>query len=97
MTVTTAPAGGAPAVGTGSAGTPDSAAFLARVRDFVDTEVIPHAQEWDETERLPRSVLDRVAELGLWAPFLPVGQGGSQHGVGHRVRRRLGGVSPRLT
>lgn len=52
-------------------------ASLAEVREFVDTEVAPNAEEFDQTERLPRSILDRVGELGLWAPFLPVDVGGA--------------------
>ncbi|MPZ81179.1 MAG: acyl-CoA dehydrogenase [Actinophytocola sp.] len=50
---------------------------LATVREFVDTEVIPNAEAWDQAEALPRSVLDRVGELGLWAPFLPADVGGA--------------------
>lgn len=52
-------------------------ASLAEVREFVDTEVAPNAEEFDQTERLPRSILDRIGELGLWAPFLPVDVGGA--------------------
>jgi methoxymalonate biosynthesis protein len=55
----------------------DPEAVLASVRAFVDTEVAPHAEEWDQAERLPRSILDRVGELGLWAPFLPTEVGGA--------------------
>jgi len=50
---------------------------LATVREFVDSEVIPNAEEWDRTERLPRSIVDRVGELGLWAPFVPAEDGGA--------------------
>ncbi|MFB9904425.1 acyl-CoA dehydrogenase family protein [Allokutzneria oryzae] len=48
-----------------------------RVREFVDAEVAPNAEEFDRTERLPRSLLDQVGSLGLWAPFLPAEVGGS--------------------
>jgi methoxymalonate biosynthesis protein len=55
----------------------DREATLAEVRAFVDDEVAPNAEEFDQSERLPRSLLDRVGELGLWAPFLPVELGGA--------------------
>lgn len=55
----------------------DPEAVLADVRAFVDTEVAPNAEEYDQNERLPRSILDRVGELGLWAPFLPTEVGGA--------------------
>lgn len=49
----------------------------AEVGRFVDDEVAPRANEIDRTERMPEQVLDRVAELGLWAPFLPPESGGT--------------------
>jgi methoxymalonate biosynthesis protein len=55
----------------------DPEAVLADVRAFVDTEVVPNAEEYDQNERLPKSILDRVGELGLWAPFLPTEVGGA--------------------
>ncbi|HEV2779521.1 MAG TPA: acyl-CoA dehydrogenase family protein [Actinophytocola sp.] len=54
-----------------------STAILDDVRAFVDTEVAPNAEEFDRAERLPRALLDRVGELGLWAPFLPAEVGGA--------------------
>jgi alkylation response protein AidB-like acyl-CoA dehydrogenase len=61
------------AIGVSRPAVPD----LATVREFVDSEVVPDAEEWDRTERLPRSILDRIGELGLWAPFVPVEDGGA--------------------
>jgi methoxymalonate biosynthesis protein len=51
-------------------------AGLAEVRRFVDLEIAPHANTFEREERIPREVLSRVAELGLWAPFLPSEFGG---------------------
>ncbi|NJQ15275.1 acyl-CoA dehydrogenase [Streptomyces bohaiensis] len=48
----------------------------APVREFVDRELVPHADAWDREERLPPEILGRVGELGLWAPFLPPEHGG---------------------
>ncbi|MEI5103010.1 acyl-CoA dehydrogenase family protein [Streptomyces sp. PmtG] len=46
------------------------------VRAFVDAEIVPYADEWDQDERLPEKILHRIGELGLWAPFLPPEAGG---------------------
>jgi alkylation response protein AidB-like acyl-CoA dehydrogenase len=51
-------------------------AGLAEVRRFVDLEIAPHANTFERAEWIPREVLSRVAELGLWAPFLPSEFGG---------------------
>ncbi|WP_089922842.1 acyl-CoA dehydrogenase family protein [Lentzea albida] len=52
-------------------------ADLAEVVRFVDQEIAPHANAFEKAERIPREVLSRVAELGLWAPFLPSESGGA--------------------
>jgi methoxymalonate biosynthesis protein len=49
---------------------------LAAVREFVDQELMPYAGEYDESGKLPEQLLQRVSELGLWAPFLPAEVGG---------------------
>ncbi|GHH38864.1 acyl-CoA dehydrogenase family protein [Lentzea cavernae] len=51
-------------------------AGLVEVRRFVDLEIAPHANAFERAERIPWEVLSRVAELGLWAPFLPSEFGG---------------------
>ncbi|MEV6164509.1 acyl-CoA dehydrogenase family protein [Streptomyces sp. NPDC052052] len=55
----------------------DPGDVLGPVRAFVDTEIVPYAEEWDQAERLPPQILARIGELGLWAPFLPPSDGGS--------------------
>ncbi|MFI5585708.1 acyl-CoA dehydrogenase family protein [Amycolatopsis sp. NPDC051758] len=50
---------------------------LVVVGRFVDDEVGPHANAWEQAEEIPDDVRRRVAELGLWAPFLPVESGGA--------------------
>ncbi|MCX2953671.1 acyl-CoA dehydrogenase family protein [Lentzea sp. NEAU-D7] len=52
-------------------------AGLAEVRRFVDLEIAPHANAFERAEWIPREVLSRVAELDLWAPFLPSEFGGA--------------------
>ncbi|MBB5936682.1 acyl-CoA dehydrogenase family protein [Streptomyces zagrosensis] len=52
-------------------------AGLDKIRAFVDTEIAPFADAWDQAEQLPSELLTRIGELGLWAPFLPPDDGGS--------------------
>ena len=51
-------------------------ADLAEVGRFVDLEIAPRANTFEREEWIPREVLSRVADLGLWAPFLPPEFGG---------------------
>ncbi|EOD69112.1 acyl-CoA dehydrogenase family protein [Amycolatopsis vancoresmycina] len=46
-------------------------------RAFVDEHIVPFADAWDKAGRIPEDVLDKIAEAGLWAPFLPPALGGS--------------------
>jgi len=39
--------------------------FRATVRAFVDKEVAPHVEEWEQAGRLPRWIWPRMGELGL--------------------------------
>ncbi|WP_030107144.1 acyl-CoA dehydrogenase family protein [Actinoalloteichus caeruleus] len=56
---------------------PPTAPDPTLVRDFVDTEIRPRVERYDEDERVPDDLLRRVTELGLWAPFLPEEHGGT--------------------
>ncbi|HET6709442.1 acyl-CoA dehydrogenase family protein [Amycolatopsis sp.] len=49
----------------------------AAARAFVDEHVVPFADAWDKAGRIPEDLLDKIAEAGLWAPFLPPALGGS--------------------
>lgn len=46
-------------------------------RAFVDEHIVPFADAWDKAGRIPEDLLDKIAEAGLWAPFLPPALGGS--------------------
>lgn len=46
-------------------------------RSFVDKEVIPHVKSWEEKGEIPRSVTDRVAELGFFGMPIPEEYGGA--------------------
>jgi butyryl-CoA dehydrogenase len=46
-------------------------------RDFVDREVVPQAKEWEERGEIPRSVVDRMAKLGMMGAPIPQEYGGA--------------------
>ena len=52
-------------------------AFRAQVRRFVETEVAPHAEAWEETGRIPREIFHRMGELGLLGITFPEQYGGT--------------------
>jgi acyl-CoA dehydrogenase len=39
--------------------------FRATVRQFVEREITPHAEEWEAAGRLPKSIFQRMGELGF--------------------------------
>jgi butyryl-CoA dehydrogenase len=45
-------------------------------RDLCRAELVPHAQEWDHAEELPRSLVGTLAEAGFLAAALPEELGG---------------------
>lgn len=56
-------------------------AFRAQVRRFVETEVAPHADAWEETGRIPREIFRRMGELGLLGITFPERYGGTEGDV----------------
>ncbi|MDW4572105.1 acyl-CoA dehydrogenase family protein [Microbacterium sp. M3] len=55
----------------------ERAAILEAVRDFAQTELAPHALEWDRTSHFPRETLQRGGELGLGGIYVREDVGGS--------------------
>ncbi len=47
------------------------------VRDFAETEIRPHAREWDEKQEFPREVFTKLGEMGLMGVVWPAEYGGS--------------------
>ncbi len=47
------------------------------VRDFVRTEVAPHATRWDKEERFPKELVPKLADLGLLGIRIPEEFGGA--------------------
>jgi glutaryl-CoA dehydrogenase (non-decarboxylating) len=57
--------------------TEDQQAILKTVREFTQKEIAPHIKEWDEKQHFERSVLDKMASLGLLGICIPEEYGGA--------------------
>ena len=49
---------------------------LANVRQFVDKEVIPNAQELEHSDTYPQHIVDQMREMGLFGLMIPEEYGG---------------------
>src|ERR671914_523681 len=56
---------------------PEQRDFAATVREFVDEEIRPNAERWDEEHELPMSAVKQMGELGLFGLPFPEELGGS--------------------
>ncbi|MCW2513617.1 MAG: acyl-CoA dehydrogenase [Mycobacterium sp.] len=52
------------------------AEIVATVRQFVDKEVIPHAQQLEHADAYPQAIVDQMCELGLFGLMIPEEYGG---------------------
>src|SRR3981189_1349781 len=50
--------------------------IVATVRQFVDKEVIPTAQELEHTDTYPQAIVDAMKEMGLFGLMIPEECGG---------------------
>ena len=46
--------------------TADHEIFRRMVRQFVEKEVTPHAEEWEKNRAIPRAIWNRMGELGFF-------------------------------
>ncbi len=60
-------------------------AFRATVRRYVDNELLPHVDAWDEAETFPRSVYRSAGELGLLGLGYPEQYGGTDGDLFHEM------------
>lgn len=51
-------------------------AFRDTVRRFVDEELVPHHDTWEDAQIVPRSVWRRAGDMGLLCPNMPEAYGG---------------------
>jgi alkylation response protein AidB-like acyl-CoA dehydrogenase len=52
------------------------AEIVATVRQFVDKEVIPNAQELEHADAYPQAIVDKMCEMGLFGLMIPEEYGG---------------------
>ena len=50
--------------------------IIANVRQFVDKEIIPHAQELEHSDTYPQDIVDQMREMGLFGLMIPEEYGG---------------------
>src|SRR3954469_17032807 len=54
----------------------ESRAFLSELEKFNQTEVAPHADQWDHDEQLPREIFTKAGKIGLMGMVAPKEHGG---------------------
>jgi alkylation response protein AidB-like acyl-CoA dehydrogenase len=47
------------------------------VREFAQSEIAPHAREWDERQEFPRALFTKLGEMGLMGVVWPTEYGGA--------------------
>jgi acyl-CoA dehydrogenase len=74
--------------------------FRKAVRSFVEAEIAPHADEWDEAGRIPRELFRRLGALGFLGIEFPEAYGGAGGDLATSIvfaeelaRGRSGGVA----
>jgi len=55
--------------------------WRAQLRKFVDTEIMPHAEEWDEAGHIPGELWPKAARVGLLGLGYPEAFGGVSEGI----------------
>lgn len=59
----------------------DLEAIRAQVREYIEREIVPNVEEWEEAKSIPREVLDEMGKLGFFGLRIPEEFGGI--GLGH--------------
>src|SRR5438128_8411933 len=65
--------------------TEEHEAFRASVRQFVESELAPHAEEWEREGRFPDWVFKRMGDLGFLGVRYPERYGGQGGDWGHAI------------
>jgi len=78
--------------------------FRQTVREFVQKEVLPHVDEWEEKEMIPRAIFKRMGDLGLLGINFPEQYGGTDNDFWHTVvyleeiaKAKIGGFAAALS
>ena len=56
--------------------TDDQKAIVEMVRQFVDEQIIPNAEEYDAEDKFPEAIVEQMKELGLFGVTIPEEYGG---------------------
>src|SRR5947207_14936747 len=56
--------------------TDEQKAITEMVRQFVDNEIIPVAEEYDHEDKFPEPIVEQMKELGLFGVTMPEEYGG---------------------
>ncbi|MFQ5523661.1 MAG: acyl-CoA dehydrogenase family protein [Acidimicrobiia bacterium] len=59
----------------------DLEAIRLQVREYVEREIVPNVEQWEEERAVPREVLDEMGKLGFFSLRIPEEYGGL--GLGH--------------
>lgn len=65
--------------------TEDHSIFQRSVRRFVEREIIPNIDTWEEERGVPREVWHKMGEQGFLCPCLPEAYGGADADLGYSV------------
>jgi acyl-CoA dehydrogenase len=65
--------------------TEDHRIFQESVRRFVEKEIVPHIDQWEEDKLVPREVWRRLGAQGFLCPWLPEEYGGSGTDISYSV------------
>jgi alkylation response protein AidB-like acyl-CoA dehydrogenase len=65
--------------------TPEHEELRSSVRTFVESEIAPHALEWERAGEFPNSVFERMGDLGLLGLRYPPEYGGQGGDWGHAI------------
>jgi acyl-CoA dehydrogenase len=61
--------------------TEDHEAWRAQLRRFIDTEIMPYAEDWDEAGDIPQALWPKAAAVGLLGLGYPEAYGGTSEGI----------------
>jgi acyl-CoA dehydrogenase len=61
--------------------TPEHEAWRTQLRKFIDSEIMPHATDWDEAGHIPIELWPKAAAMGLLGMGYPEAYGGTSEGI----------------
>lgn len=64
---------------------PEHEVFRTSLREFIDNELAPHADEWEEAREVPREVFKKMGDLGYLGMRFPEKYGGGDDPIAEAV------------